>query len=57
MSGERRQETVGTSRQALLAAERAVRRGAAMLRQGRTHIGALIPKGDRDFATAVDVTI
>ncbi len=28
-----------------------------MLRQGRSHVGALIAKGDRDFATAVDVAI
>lgn len=38
----------------LLAAERAVEIGAQILRQGRTHIGALIGKGDRDFATDVD---
>jgi myo-inositol-1(or 4)-monophosphatase len=42
---------------ALLAAERAVSAGARMLRQGRSHVGALIAKGDRDFATAVDVGI
>jgi myo-inositol-1(or 4)-monophosphatase len=28
-----------------------------MLRQGRSNVGALIAKGDRDFATAVDVAI
>jgi myo-inositol-1(or 4)-monophosphatase len=41
----------------LLAAERAVDRGAQILRQGRSHIGALIGKGDRDFATDVDLQI
>ena len=39
----------------LLAAERAVDLGAGILRRGRSHIGALIGKGDRDFATDVDV--
>ncbi|MCD6015948.1 MAG: inositol monophosphatase [Solirubrobacterales bacterium] len=28
-----------------------------MLRQGRSHVGALIAKGDRDFATAVEISI
>jgi len=41
----------------LLAAEHAVDIGAAILRQGRSHIGGLIGKGDRDFATDVDVHI
>ena len=41
----------------LLAAEHAVDIGAATLRQGRSHIGALIGKGDRDFATDVDLRI
>jgi myo-inositol-1(or 4)-monophosphatase len=41
----------------LLAVERAVARGSAVLRQGRAHVGALIAKGDRDFATAVDVEV
>ena len=41
----------------LLTAERAVEAGARMLRQGRSHVGALIAKGDRDFATAVDLRI
>ena len=41
----------------LLAAEHAVDIGAATLRQGRSHIGALISKGDRDFATDVDLRI
>lgn len=41
----------------LLAAERAMNLGARLLRQGRSHVGALIGKGDRDFATAVDVAI
>ena len=41
----------------LLAAEHAVDLGARILRQGRSHIGALIAKGDRDFATNVDMQI
>lgn len=41
----------------LLAAEHAVDIGATILRQGRSHFGALIAKGDRDFATDVDVQI
>ena len=41
----------------LLAAEHAVDLGARLLRQGRSHIEALIAKGDRDFATDVDVRI
>jgi len=41
----------------LLAAERAIDIGAATLRHGRSHIGALISKGDRDFATDVDLRI
>ncbi len=41
----------------LLAAERGVDIGARILRQGRSHIGALIAKGDRDFATNVDLQI
>ena len=41
----------------LLAAEQSMNLGARLLRQGRAHVGALIGKGDRDFATAVDVMI
>ena len=41
----------------LLAAEHAVDIGAQTLRHGRSHIGALIGKGDRDFATDVDLRI
>jgi len=41
----------------LLAAEHAVDIGAASMRRGRSHIGALISKGDRDFATDVDLRI
>jgi myo-inositol-1(or 4)-monophosphatase len=41
----------------LFAAEQAVDIGADILRRGRSHIGALIAKGDRDFATDVDVHI
>jgi myo-inositol-1(or 4)-monophosphatase len=41
----------------LLAVERAVEEGSRLLRQGRSHVGALIAKGDRDFATAVDMQV
>ncbi|HEY7255752.1 MAG TPA: inositol monophosphatase family protein [Solirubrobacterales bacterium] len=41
----------------LLAAERAVDSGVQELRGGRAHIGALIAKGDRDFATDVDLQV
>ena len=41
----------------LLAVERAVEEGSRILRQGRSHVGALIAKGDRDFATAVDIQV
>src|SRR4249919_286418 len=41
----------------LLIAEGAVETGARLLRQGRAHVGALIGKGDRDFASDVDVAI
>jgi len=41
----------------LLAAETAVDIGAQIMRHGRSHIGALIAKGDRDFATDVDLQI
>ena len=41
----------------LLAAEHAIDIGARTLRRGRSHIGALIGKGDRDFATDVDLQI
>ena len=42
---------------ALLAAERAVEHGARLVRQGRRQVSAVIPKGDRDFATAVDLEV
>ena len=41
----------------LLAAERAIDLGAELVRRGRSHYGAMIDKGDRDYATAVDVEI
>jgi myo-inositol-1(or 4)-monophosphatase len=41
----------------LLAAERAVDLGAELVRRGRAHYGAMIAKGDRDYATAVDVEV
>ena len=46
-----------SSARLLLAAEHAVDVGARILRQGRSHIGELIGKGDRDFATDVDLRI
>jgi hypothetical protein len=42
-----------TELELLLAAERAVDVGARIFGQGRAHLGALIAKGDRDFAWAV----
>ena len=41
----------------LFAAEQAVDIGARILRQGRAHLGALIAKGDRDFASDVDLHV
>lgn len=41
----------------LLAAEQAVENGSRLLRQGQAHVGSLIPKGDRDYATSVDIAI
>ena len=41
----------------LLEAEQAVDVGAGIMRRGRSHIGALVAKGDRDFATNVDLQI
>jgi myo-inositol-1(or 4)-monophosphatase len=46
-----------SSARLLIAAEHAVDTGARILRQGRSHIGELIDKGDRDFATDVDLQI
>ena len=41
----------------MLDVERAVEIGSRILRQGRSHVGALVAKGDRDFATAVDFQV
>lgn len=41
----------------LLAAERAIDSGAELLRRGRLDFGSVVPKGDRDFATEVDLRI
>jgi myo-inositol-1(or 4)-monophosphatase len=41
----------------LLAAERAVDSGAALLRRGRRDVGSVVGKGDRDYATEVDFRI
>jgi myo-inositol-1(or 4)-monophosphatase len=49
--------TSGTDARLLIAAEQAVDVGARILRRGRAHIGALIAKGDRDFATDIDLQI
>lgn len=51
--------TTHDSREAafLLAGEEAVDAGARIMRRGRSHIGAVVAKGDRDFATAVDLRI
>jgi hypothetical protein len=46
-----------SSARLLLAAEHAVDIGSRIMRQGRSHIGALIGKGDRDFATDVDLRV
>jgi myo-inositol-1(or 4)-monophosphatase len=41
----------------MLEIERAVDVGSQILRQGRSHVGMLVAKGDRDFATAVDFRV
>ncbi len=41
----------------LLAAERAVDAGSALLRRSRRQVGAIVSKGDRDYATEVDFRI
>jgi myo-inositol-1(or 4)-monophosphatase len=41
----------------LLIAGGAVEGAARLLRQGRSHVGGLIAKGDRDYATRVDLQI
>jgi myo-inositol-1(or 4)-monophosphatase len=41
----------------LLAAGRAVDSGAELMRRGRLEVGSVVPKGDRDFATEVDIRI
>ena len=41
----------------LLAAERAVDGGAELLRSGRLDVGTVVAKGDRDYATEVDLRI
>ena len=40
-----------------MAADEAVDAGVRIMRRGRSHIGAVVAKGDRDFATAVDLRI
>lgn len=46
-----------TAPELLLLAESAVNAGADLLRQGPAHVSALISKGDRDYASDVDVAI
>ena len=41
----------------LIAAEAAVDEGAELLRRGRWHVDSVIAKGDRDYATKVDLEI
>lgn len=41
----------------LRAVERAIDSGAALVREKRWHVGSIIPKGDRDYATEVDLRI
>lgn len=41
----------------LRAVEHAVDSGAALLREKRWHVDSVIPKGDRDYATEVDIRI
>jgi myo-inositol-1(or 4)-monophosphatase len=42
---------------ALLDVEHAVDEGSRLLVRGRGHLGTLVAKGDRDFATAVDIEV
>ena len=46
-----------SSNSLLLAAERAVDLGGELIRRGRSHYGATIEKGDRDYATEVDLGV
>lgn len=55
--GDPRPGFARASARLLLAAEHAVDLGGTVLRRGRSHIGALIAKGDRDFATDVDMQV
>ena len=41
----------------LAAVEAAIDAGAALLREGRWHSGSKVAKGDRDYATEVDIRI
>ena len=52
---ERRSKTIAKGVGLLLSAEHATDIGARIMRLGRSHIGALIDTGDRDFATDVDL--
>lgn len=52
-----RSVSIGRAPDLILAAERAVIEAAELLAQGRSHFGALIGKGDRDYATTIDVRV
>ena len=47
----------GAVNELLLTAGAAVDEAARLLVHGRSHVGSLIPKGDRDYATRVDLQI
>jgi myo-inositol-1(or 4)-monophosphatase len=57
MSGSAERLTDSQLNEVLLIAGHAIDDAACMLRQGRRHLGALIAKGDRDYATRVDFQI
>jgi myo-inositol-1(or 4)-monophosphatase len=52
-----RQLMESEANEALLIAGGAVHEGARLLIQGRSHLGGLIAKGDRDYASRVDLQI
>jgi myo-inositol-1(or 4)-monophosphatase len=55
--GDSAETSISDAPALLMAAERAIDRGADLLRRGHSHVGALIGKGDRDYATEVDFAI
>jgi myo-inositol-1(or 4)-monophosphatase len=48
---------VSVDAELLRAVERAMDSGAELLRDNRWHVDSIIPKGDRDYATEVDIRI